>query len=240
MIRKDIYSLSIKENPAKIVLLNPISNMIELDILSSKIPFTYYVINNDNNRIDWITNLTQYSATISPGNYSGAELSTILQTELQAAGLGSEQVVYNPNNYKLSFEDVSNIQILFISTIRDIIGITADTALAPSVTSQNTISLNGTEFLHICSDALSNGKISKLHKIYHEKHNNTNRIFSQITTSNPGQFHNFIPKSDQELYYNENSNNIGVLDFTLKDDNNKILDLNGQDYSFQFSVKFKC
>lgn len=64
----------------------PIQNIAKMKILEAEIPFSYYVVNTDNNRIV-LTETGSSTAVIPVGNYTVTDLATALGAALTAASL---------------------------------------------------------------------------------------------------------------------------------------------------------
>ena len=65
-----------------IKLPDTITNVVDVELIGAEIPKTQYNINQYNNKLEFSVNNTIYVVTVTPGNYTEAELVTTLNTDL--------------------------------------------------------------------------------------------------------------------------------------------------------------
>lgn len=217
-------------------LTRPIYKLRQVDVISVNIPFSYYAVNSSNYTIDFEDSVpNSYQVTLTPGNYSASELATEIQSKMNAA-LAGFTVTYDTKYNTFTWSNgTNNFKILSSSTATKLIGITSDTTLGASATSDNSIDIGGTTDILIKSNILSKNKMLSL---YNGKL--TSYFFTVPVDSSRNNSIVYKPKSDGELIYNENNSVIDQIDFKLYDVNENVLDLNGPNWSIKlmFYVDF--
>ena len=99
----DIYQTT---NEYEVDLNTVYKDIVSIELLSAEIPHSGYIINSSNNEIHFIeTNAqvsgnTYYTATISQGNYTAAELATAIVTQMNLAGQSTYTVTVDTSSRK--------------------------------------------------------------------------------------------------------------------------------------------
>lgn len=213
-----------------ITLNDRIDSVISVDITSIEIPFSYYCINSTNNTINFEDNVpNSYTASVTAGNYSATEYATALETAMNAVFAGFT-ITYNDNTNKFTWANASQFKILSSSSMGDNIGITTDSSLATSVTSDSSINLTGGNYLFIRSKALS---VGRPRTFVNEKEKNV--LYKTQVNVNPWDVITILPKSDGELHYSKGVD-LSTIDFQLVDKDFNEIDLNGKNWSISLLV----
>jgi hypothetical protein len=132
-------------------------------ISSLVMPFSYYVVNSNNNELIFLhpgVGANTTTITITAGNYSASELVTAIQTALDAIAAGWT-VSYNTKTGKFSFSTSGN-SFGFnasgsTSILHNLMGYdqTTYTASTATKTSTNVADLSGPKYLYLKSNALA-------------------------------------------------------------------------------------
>jgi len=111
-----------------LTLDKPIFRVSKVDVVSIEIPYSFYVVNVNNNVFDFEDGIgTPYQITIPVGNYDGTTFATQLTTSMDAVYAGWT-INYNNSVYKLEFEHTGDFKLLSIeesstSTASPLIGV---------------------------------------------------------------------------------------------------------------------
>ena len=124
-----------------------------------------YPINSYNNVIQFreaLDDVTTYSATLTPGNYSGSELALEMQTQLNSAtgNAYSYVVTYNNNTGKITIAGLLLPDVFKIVSINEIYGIDVMTGFSVTTTGSNIAILAGVEYVDLCLPSLISGNMS--------------------------------------------------------------------------------
>jgi len=211
-----------------IITLSPkLTRVVACDVVSVEVPFSYYTVNTSNNVLKFTNAVpTTFTATVTPGNYDGITFAGQLQT-LMNAQMAGFTVTYNVASYTLTFANASQFNILLSgSTIAPVIGISADSGLTTSYTTQIALNLSGPNFLMILSSRIVN---LKKYKPYFHSGTSTCLYKLQINDG-PGTI-----ICDKNVFPNSVNfgvrNDIDQIDLNLVDPDGNTVDLNGQRWS---------
>lgn len=217
-------------NDYKTYLPRPL-RIAKWQVKSVEIPFSYYVINSSNNTITWEDSVPNtHSATITPGNYTGSQLASEIQTKMNAQMSGFT-VTFSSNTYKLSWSNASTFKLLASgnTTADEIIGLSGDGTLATSDASDNAINLSGPHYVMIRSNELSKGRPLSINSTKSTSYIHRTRIEEGV-----GDI--ITDKGDTSVFELETPIVIRNLDIGLYDENDALLDLNGLHWSLQVDV----
>lgn len=139
--------------------VSPIQNIAKVKILEAEIPFSYYVVNADNNRIV-LTETGSSTAVIPIGNYTVTDLATTVGAALTAASLalGSRtySVTYSTTTGKFTISSsgtfslsVSSLLLQSVLGLRQINTSSGSTLVAPDVAI-----VTGPNYVYVNSDTL--------------------------------------------------------------------------------------
>lgn len=217
-----------------------INNIESIKIRSVEIPNSFYPVNSNNNTIQFQDNVPNtYSVTLTPGSYTSSELLTELETQMSSALAGFTGGSFDDNTLKFTLSNGTNdFKILdsTTTTAQKLIGLSGDTALGSSWTSDNAVNITGPSFLFIMSNKLSTGRRLSYsdnteRPIFLKVPINCN--FSEVIMANESFHH-----EETHLIY-DNQFNMSEIDFQLVDDEYNELDLNGLNWSIEFLIRTK-
>lgn len=218
-----------------VTLNSSVGKVKQVELISTEIPFTFYIVNSSNNDIVWNNGATYYRATVTPGSYTANAFTTVLQTAMNSQMAGFT-ITYQREFYNLKFVNSAAFQLQLTnvqgtSTMSTLIGLSADTALATTVTPQNVINLSGTKYLMIKSQALTKPKIVRpfLNTVQESV------LYKISIAGNPGDI-----LVEKNLYTNPLKYGvrqiIKTIDFQLVDDQDQQVDLNGSSWSMTVNL----
>lgn len=195
-------------------------------LLSAIVPKSYYLIQAGYNTFTLREGAAYFTITIPIGNYSITELLLSLNTLLNAiSGIGQEYVVtYSKLTGKLTFTiiaEVVNTYLIFTTNLFDTLGFDKNSTnvfTSSTLVSTNVVNLNPYECLYIRSDMTANSYGTILDIVPMCMSPNYSFVYYQNTTDH----------TQKELVGNHNT----TFTFTVTDNQNRIVDLNGKDITF--------
>jgi len=97
---------------------------------------------------------TDFTATLTIGDYTATTLATELKTQLDSAGANVYTVTYNSNTFKYTIATAgTSIRLLDTSTCLEVIGFTAQTAFqTTSTTSDLVVRLDGAQYVSVITN----------------------------------------------------------------------------------------
>ena len=191
---------------------------------------TQYPINSNNNTIifqenDSISNLTM---TLTPGNYTGSDLATEFQTQMNTIGGNTYSISYDSGTGKLTITEILPANFKLVS-INELYGFDTMNSFQASKTADNPAILSGVEYVDLMLPSLISNNVST--------NSNTNGIVKRIPLDLPwGSLIVYkSEESDQSVIVNkEYLNNIRVQ---LYNPDHTIFDLSNNSH---LSVTLKC
>jgi len=235
---KNRLSGSNSSSDFSIRLLNPLDDIKKIRLLNVLIPNTVYNINSNNNTFLWEESAGggQISSTLTNGSYSAQTFATMLKTVMDADSNNSQSytISYNIDTGKYTISSSANFSLYFSqmnSTIAKMMGFasTSDQTGSSSYTSTNVCNFSFSDFISIKITQFEDNMKKNIYggSIYYDHTfiipNNTN--FSDIIS-----YHNDVD-DENEIVFNI-SKSFKFLNISLRDENNNILDLNGNDWWF--------
>lgn len=203
------------------------------------IPTTNYVVNSSNNVFDVEeADSDTDTITITPGNYTLAELATELATELNASGSldATYTVSADTKTAKITISATQNIALDFRTSTNsnsafEVCGFeNALLASAGSHTSSNVCDLNGTKYFVL--------DVAELGGDLYPTGVGSAGLSCYIIPVDAPAFSIQTDRNDRERCYDEHVNkSINRLDITLRDEKNEIVELNGASISFSMLVR---
>ena len=197
-----------------------LQHTIYLSVQHAVIPYSFYNIDDNNNKLVYLVNGVTNTLLITLGNYNPYQLITFLQTNIS-----NMTITYNSLNNKFTFiHSLYDFSFLSTSNCLVLIGFTKEgiTSSSKTITSTNCINLQSHHCICISSNLIT-GSINSGNEydnsiicsipIYHQP-------FSMITYLN----HN-------NLKYNLYNNCFNNLRIRLTDQNNNLINLNGCNWS---------
>lgn len=219
-----------------ITLGSRIEKVIEVEIISAEIPYTFYTVNATNNQICWTdAGTVAYTATVTPGNYSIMKFIDALQIAMNAQMAGFT-LTYIRETYKITFANATAFNLDLVNTggtctMAESIGLTAATASSTLVSPQGIANISGPKYLLIKSTRLTRPKITRPFL-------NTTQddvLYKVDVAGGPGdilieknQYTNLLKYGVRQI--------LTSIDFQLVDDRNQLIDLNGQQWSISVCV----
>lgn len=122
-----------------------------------------YPINSTNKTITFQEDgvASDLTATLTEGNYTGSEIATELQTQLNSAGANTYTVSYNSTTGKLTISDDAGLpSTINLTDIDDIFGFVTPTGFLATHTGTNPINLSGVEYVDILLPNLLTGNMT--------------------------------------------------------------------------------
>lgn len=134
----------------------------DIVVVEAEIPFTWYIVNSTNNKIDIKepSGGTTAVATISSGTYTSSTLTAELKTRLEAAGAAATiyTISFSTTTGKYTIAGDTTFDLLFSTganastSIREVLGFNAtDKTGASSYVSDNVANLTGEQYIYIKS-----------------------------------------------------------------------------------------
>lgn len=207
-----------------------------------RLPISFYNIHNESGTSNGTLKVTEdpsgtpdlISVTVPNGNYTESELRTTIVSLLNAATL-------NVNTYTMTFDDITgHITITSDttefriesqdsgSTINQQLGFSDSsstfTSTSLSVTSNIHVSLSTRRYLNLNTDLSSDNHYTKTVK---------KNVHLRIPITQSRHTIQYYDNHEGHTTKLDNFHNIKDLRFTLTDNDNTIVDMNGVDYSFQ-------
>lgn len=209
-----------------VTLDEKLSRVKKVVVQSIEIPYSYYVVNTNNNTLQFNDNaVTTQTVTIPIGNYTGTQFASELQTQMDTKYAGFT-VTYSLTTYKLTFSHAGNFELLFASTISELIGLQADSGVTTNFTCPGISDLSGPNYLLIRSDTLTRPMRRKP-----LENKAASNVFAKVPViSGPGSVINvrtIVPVS----YDFAVRQTLSTIDFKLVDPSGNVVDLNGLRWS---------
>jgi hypothetical protein len=201
-------------------------------VISATIPNTYYIVQNNYNTFQLIENSIIKTIIVPAGNYNITQFINIIKQLLNANSSSIFSLTYSSQTNKIIYSFISNSQQASIkiigSNLYRLLGFDKDSNnvfVNNTITSTNVINfvLNPTIYIH--SDIVAAYDDNVLQEI----NSNNNNPMSNITYQN-----NNILEISKKISSSKN----GIYDFYLQDNDDQIIDLNGNDFSFSL-ILFK-
>ena len=221
----------------KLRLNKTISDIHSIHFKACEIPFSYYPVNSSNNLIIFRNNVpSEWHALLTPGNYTGDELATEIQTQMNAQVPGFT-VTYDDKTLKYTWINATTtFEINSISTAIKILGLdTTDPGVASSYTSKNCINITGTNHLYIISSKLTQGN-----ELAYADTTQKN-IYARIPIDvNFGEVLRYkTEENDSNVSVYDGMVDISDVDFQLVDEDFNQMDLNGLNWNMEFVLDVK-
>lgn len=200
------------------------SNKTTVTSATSDFPIyeTSFVLVSENRTFVINQSATDYTFTITPGNYSGLSLASEMQTRI-ALQLSNFTVSYNANNY--TFTVTCNASFTFKSTgsASAALGFRNNVvSVSNSVTSPYPIDIIGPTSVIIKSRTISSARqtIVRTNTIY------TDSVYEMVLNGIAGDIIYDTPEDSSEIFMATSGGaTLTTIDFRLSDDTGKILDL---------------
>lgn len=196
------------------------------------IPYSVYTINSNNNKLYWVDSDSKTkTSTITSGNYDETTLAAAITTQMNADKTSADTytctvstatakitITNNTNNFQLTCTNNSQ-------AIWDTLGysILSNKTGATTYTGTNVYNLQPTTMIYICS-SISGGNDSRVPS------GDFPIIGSVPVSANFGDIITYISDTDDTINI---SNTSSTLHFEVRDDQLRLLDLNGLNWSLE-------
>jgi hypothetical protein len=216
-------------------------NIKQMVVKNVTLPNTSYNINSTNNQLRWVYNSSNKLSTLPVGQYNLVELASALQTAFIVYDAGAT-VTINPLTQKLVYHFSLPSQILINSSspLASLIGFNLANLVAyPAIAGVNftapTLSnLAGIRNFFVCSRTLAQGFNSVL-----QNGTNLPMILAMPNTVPFGSLNHYQSNDillDVKSY--KQLQNVQYIDLQIRDEDNNIVDLNGEEISLNLLIYF--
>lgn len=211
----------------------PITRVTEVFIDFVEIPYSFYAINSTTNVL--IFDDGSASVSITPGNYTASslalEIASQMNNNVYFTGY-NVSATFSPITLKMTITATSPFKINSItsqptSTFSPLLGFLSDSASSTSVIGDSCINIAGTNYIYIKSDYLTR-PISH-HTLYANDSYHDVLAVIPINVS-PGDVVINNPRVSLRYAYKLSIQPTDTIDFTLYDEFDNIIDLNGLDW----------
>lgn len=213
-----------------------ITRITDIIIKSIQLPFAFYATNLTNNTLTFNSGAT--IVTIEPGNYTSTSITLELKNKIDAA-LGGTSTVVTFSNVTYKFTIARSTSFVLdagplwpASTAAKSIGFQVSSPSAVSIVSDSVVNISGPNYINLVSNFLTK---TIHHKVIYADTSYEGVLFTIPLTVSPGEI---ITVGEQPLLpvrlsYKAKILATDIIDFTLKDDDNNILNLNGSDFAME-------
>jgi hypothetical protein len=218
------------------VQLKPaLRNVKSMTLLSTSIPLSNYIINDNNNILRFTDGVTDFTATIVSGIYDYVTILTAIKTAMEAtAYAGTITVTYDIVTYKFTITSTTPIILQFLNTtnsIAYILGFNAvNTGSAVSHIADSIGHLSTPPCLYITLDCFPNNC-----RTTNNEDNCTFIIFSQ-TISGHNSLHTTNTNYKIDTYQSINS--IQNFNVCIKERGGLLFNMNGVDWCMMLEVEY--
>lgn len=214
-----------------------------VSLTSLELPYGFYNITTNNNKLVITNASTDASSTISidSKNYSGTQLATELTSKMAASSITSVigftiTCSFSDTTNKFTFTSgntLNNYKIDTGTTLLKELGVRNQlpaSSAAGILISPNVCNLSGTSSVYLrCNNLSINNRDSR---------GNLSGILAKINVNaNPSEF--IFYNAFESIYYGISDRVVSFLDITLTDDDGNELILNGVDWSLTITMHFQ-
>lgn len=215
-------------------------SQLHLCVKNAVIPYTFYNINSNNNRLDWTyDNNTIYTAYLTLGNYNINNFIPMLKNAMIYTTVNNNVVTthddftitYNTITNKLAFQQINSLNFTFLksSSCFGLIGFNLNNNISSEggyLQSRTCVNLNSIQCVHVEMNINTNNVSSC-------DWNNRN-IVASIPVDVPP--YGVLVHKNGDFFVNTFKNIITELQVTLLDQNGKKLYLNGGQWSMTLQL----
>lgn len=210
----------------KYTLPTPIHDPIQISLVSAEIPLQHYNIRTNYNTFTWTQSSTQYTATVTSGNYAISDLLTALASAMNTATGSTYTVTKSSTTLKITLACATSMT-LSETNLSKALGFTSGQS-GTSITATNSYCINTWDsYWALCIRNLTNNYISKGVYPTFKIPITVDSGYVLYHLENLTFFQYFIPETAQ----------IGHLDVYLQDSYGNQVDLNGLEWSFTLKVE---
>lgn len=219
--------------------IDPLDGHVYVNVKQAVIPYSFYNVDNNNNKLILLINGTTYTITILPGNYNVNSLISEIQSQISTFAVNDKNLTltYISKTNKIAFtHSLNTFQILDTTTCSELIGFqNGETITATNVSgtiyqamSINGINLFGIQQIFICSDNFVLNNISA------NDPNNASILASVNVSSNPNSIIQYENNNSMHLIHHvQNLTNVHIK---LTSQTNDVLELNGIHFSITLQL----
>jgi hypothetical protein len=209
---------------------NDVTRVSDILIKAVQIPYSFYSINSSNNYI--LINAT--TITITSGNYTATSLIPELISKIDTALGGTTTITYSTQTLKFTINHSANIQITNngagTSPLAALLGYSTTTAAATSHTATQAANISGPNYIRVVSEFLTK---PIHHKTLYANDTLATTLLVVPVHAGYGDIITTEPEIPVRLSYKLAIKSTDIIDFTLKDEFNNTVDLNGLNWSMQ-------
>ena len=212
---------------------------------SAQIPFTYYTTNSSNNQLDFGIGGVRYSAVVITGNYTSGTVLAAVKTALDGLAIPGAVWTVGFNQARLKVDiaaGLPNFEIFILpNSMWPSLGFNVDAGPAPMLASDGVLDLSGPRYLVIKSRTIGETRSYPIAvaAVYSAVVESAAIIHTIPVNTNPGGIILDLPS---ETRYNILGYKVAFqnnIDFRLEDDRGNLLDLNGNNWSVQFTFELR-
>jgi hypothetical protein len=206
----------------------------EIIIDSIQIPFSFYTINSNNNVLKF--NNGADSITITPGNYTATTLISEMTNKLTLVFPGQNPTVtFSVTTLKLTINKTSAFVVdsstsIPTSTAASMLGFNVSSISSTTATGDSALNISGPNYILVRSNYLTK---PIHHKTLYIDDTYQNVLYILPVNTSPGDIITYEPQFPIRLSYKFTIDDGDILDFSLYDENETLLDLNGLDWAMQ-------
>ena len=239
-------------NDYQVELANEYRDILEIELLSANIPKSSYNINSANNTIHFDVGGTEYTASVSSGNYDITTLLTDLETAMNAAGSGvTFTVTEDTKTNKITIAGTGAFDLLFNGGTEPIGNQTRTVYKESSIgynlgfrrtdltgnttyTAQSIYNIKGENYVLLYIKQLENLETSDIN------YNNISQSFTKInldTDYNTVKFYSKNGDYKSHIIFKEPLQKLSQMIIRFYNYNGSLYDFNGLEHSLYFRIK---
>lgn len=246
---QDLYP---ETNDYQVELANEYRDILEIELLSANIPKSAYNINASNNTIHFDVGGTEYTASVSSGNYNITDLLSELETAMNASGSGvTFTLTEDTRTNKITISGTGAFDLLFNggqepignqfrsiykdSSIGYNLGFRrTDLTGLTTYTAQNIYNIAGENYILLYIKELENLETSDIN------YNNISQSFTKInlnTDYNTVKFHSANAEYYSRILFKSPLQKLSQMIIRFYNYNGTLYDFNGLEHSLYFRIK---
>jgi len=225
------YNSNLFFNIPNIVDENPDITHLEVSLDSATIPVSWYLINDLTNTLTYIYNSTQFTLTLTNGNYNGSTMITELTNKFNDNGLVVVITLSQVTGLLLfKFANaISPVDFIYNTGLMKILGFTQNTS-GVAIVPQKPMNLLGIQKINICSGNLATLSSFSSSPLL------SNQVIQSIPIDVPS-FHQITYLDKANHYGRMKSRFLSNIDIQVLDENGKFLEMNGIEFTLSFVIR---
>lgn len=219
----------------------PVKRIAQMKVLQAEIPFSFYVINTDNNTFT-LAEPASATVTIPVGNYTSATLPSALGTAMSTASPGGRTytVTYSATTQKLTITaSAGTFSITCNAQLQLILGMNATSSSSgATLVSPNAVQITGPNYLYLNSDQLGVVFQTYLPTTAAQFPPSKGPQLARVPIDvNPGEIIYYTDPAPEKWFDTQNLLQLQQADFywTMGNTNQKVR-LNGQSFSIKLGL----